>query len=206
MISAGFRHLAVAMSLAAGGVLAGCATGAVDNRGYGAGPIPTKLTACYGYGCRMEKSFPLTKGATDRFAAIMSEGKASPEAERAAVRKAVAYYEEMSAAAIGARDGPKSPVVASGEKGQMDCVDESTNTHHLLVYLETRGLLAHHSVQQNVTRGALVDGRYPHWTAVLKDKTDGKKWAVDSWYEPAGGLPDVVELAYWRTRGVWGER
>lgn len=186
-------------------MLAGCATGAVNDH-KSVEPVPTKLVACYSYGCRMTKSFPVTKAISDRFASIMGQGKASPAAERAALRKAVAYYEELSTAAIGYRDGPKSPIVATGEKGQMDCIDESTNTRHVMLYLQARGLLQHHTVEQNVTRGALIDGRYPHWTAVIKDKSDSKKWAVDSWYEPGGGLPDVVELAYWRKRGVMGER
>lgn len=206
MMSSPFRPFVVAFALAAAGLAGGCATGAVSDRGYGAGAVPTKLTACYGYGCRMEKAFAITSKMSDRFAAIMGAGKASPQAEREAIRRAVAYYEDLSANAIGVRDKAKSPVVASGEKGQMDCIDESTNTRHILTYLANRGLITQHSVEQNVTRGALIDGRYPHWTAVVKDKADGKKWAVDSWYEPAGGLPDVTELAYWRTRGVWGER
>jgi len=51
----------------------------------------------------------------------------------------------------------------------------------------------------------LIDGRYPHWTAAVRDNS-GKDWAVDSWFEVAGGPPDIVPLSYWRTRGVWGER
>lgn len=206
MISPRFRHLPVAFALGASVFLAGCATGAVSDRGYGVGPVPTKLTACHGYGCRLEKSFAITKKTSDRFAAIMARGKSSPEAERAAVSSAVQFYEELSAAAIGHRDGPKSPVVASGAPGQMDCIDESTNTRHLMMYLQNRGLIVHHTVQQNVTRGALIDGRYPHWTAVLRETKSGKRWAIDSWYEPAGGPPDIMELAEWRKRGVWGER
>jgi hypothetical protein len=204
MICTAFRHIRVASALAASVLLAGCATGAVSDRGY-PGPLPTKLTACHGYGCRLERNFPITQSVADRFDAIMQPGKTSPEAERAALSNAIQYYEDLAAAAIGHRDGPKSPVVASGEKGQMDCIDESTNTRRLMTYLEARGLLAHHSISQNVTRGALLDRRYPHHTAVIKETVSGKKWAVDSWYEPAGGPPDIVDLAYWRTRGVWGE-
>jgi hypothetical protein len=205
MIATYLRLAGTAAAVALAGLLAGCATGAVSDRGY-AGPVQTKLTACFSYGCRAEKSFPITQGVSDRFAAIMADGAPSPEAERAALSKAIQYYEELSASAIGYRDGPKSPVVATGAKGQMDCIDESTNTRHVMMYLQDRGLMTHHAVQASVTRGALVDGRYPHWSAVIKDKASGKRWAVDSWYEPAGGPPDIVDLAYWRTRGIWGER
>lgn len=168
-------------------------------------PVPTKLTSCYGYGCRSMARIHVTEEVSSRFGAIMEYGAPSPEAERAAISKAVQYFEELSIGAIGASDLPKSPIVASGKKGQMDCIDESTNTRHVMLYLQSRGLLRHHKVQPNVSRGLLIDGRYPHWTAVITDPS-GKKWAVDSWYEAAGGPPDIVSLDYWRTRGVMGER
>lgn len=170
-----------------------------------AAPLPTKLRACYGYGCAKSATFPITAAIAGRFGAIMAAGRSSPEAERAAISKAVQYYEDLSANAIGARDKARSPVVASGEKGQMDCIDESTNTHGLLLYLAQRGLLRFHKVRDNTARGFFIDGRYPHFTAVVRDGT-GKDWAVDSWFEAAGGPPDIVPLSYWRKRGVLGER
>ena len=87
----------------------------------------------------------------------------------------------------------------------MDCIDESTNPRAVLLYLDQRHLLAFHTVRANTARGVLIDGRYPHWTAAVRDNS-GKDWAVDSWFEAAGGPPDIVPLSYWRTRGVWGER
>lgn len=198
-------HAGVGLALGATMLLAGCATGGVGDR-QSVTPVPTHFVACYAYGCRIEKKFPITKPVADRFAAIMASASASPAAERAAISSAVQYYEELSAKAIGARDEAKSPVMASGAPGQMDCIDESTNTRHLMQYLEARGFMVHHSIEQNVTRGALLDGRYPHWTAVIKERGSGTKWAVDSWYEPAGGAPDIMPLAEWRKRGVWGER
>ena len=167
--------------------------------------VPVKFVSCYGYGCRTRVTYPITQNMADRFAAIMKEGASSAEAERAALRRAVAYYEELSTARIGAVDEPKSPIAHSGKQGQMDCIDESTNTKHVMLYLQARGLLGYHSVQPNTSRGLLIDGRYPHWTAVIKD-TSGKNWAMDSWYEAGGGPPDIVPLDYWRTRGVMGER
>jgi hypothetical protein len=189
--------------LFAGLFIAGCAPDFKEQKANAV--VPHKFVACYGYGCRTRATYGITQEMSDRFAAIMNEGSVSPEAERAALRKAVAYYEKLSTQHIGATDEPKSPIAHSGKKGQMDCIDESTNTKHVMLYLQARGLFAYHRVEPNTSRGLLLDGRYPHWTAVIRD-TNGKKWAVDSWYEPSGGQPDVVPLDYWRTRGVWGER
>jgi hypothetical protein len=189
--------------LFAGLFVAGCAPDFKEQKANAV--VPMKFVACYGYGCRTRATFNITQEMSDRFASIMNEGKASAEAERQAIRNAIAYYEDLSAARIGARDEPKSPVAASGKLGQMDCIDEATNSKHVMLYLQARGLFAYHQVQPNTSRGLLLDGRYPHWTALIKD-SNGKKWAVDSWYEPAGGKPDIVPLDYWRTRGVMGER
>lgn len=119
--------------------------------------------------------------------------------------KAVQYYENRAARAVGVPDRAKSNAGQWRKQGQMDCIDESTNTRTFLIYLERRGLLKHHTVQRNVTRGFLIDRRYPHSTAVLQEKS-GEKWTVDSWYAPAGGAPDIMKLSRWLTRGVMGVR
>ena len=163
------------------------------------------IEVCHSHGCARRKKLVLGPGDTERFAAIMAAGAVSPAAERAAVSSAVKYFEKRATAVIGVPDQPKSNFGTSGKQGQMDCIDESTNTRALLLYLQSRGLLKHHSVERNVSRGFFADGRYPHFTAILRDKT-GAKWAVDSWYEPAGCAPDIWPLALWKTRGVAGER
>ena len=87
----------------------------------------------------------------------------------------------------------------------MDCIDESTNTDNFLHYLQSRGWLKHHTVARRTSRGAFIDGRYPHWTAVIEDR-QGQRWAVDSWYEEGGGPPDIMPLRQWKQRGYMGER
>ena len=164
-----------------------------------------RLGVCHGFGCRFKSELELGMVNGKRLSRIMTAGAASPIAERAAVSKAVRFYEDRAAQVVGVRDHPKSDASQFGKRGQMVCIDESSNTRSLLVYLERRGLLKHHSVDRNVTRGFLIDRRYPHSTAVLRERS-GKKWAVDSWYEPAGGPPDILPLSEWTTRGIMGAR
>lgn len=160
-----------------------------------------RIDVCHGYGCAFRARLDLGPGDARRFAAILSAGRSSPAAERKAVAKAVSYFEKRAQQVTGVRDQPKSEFGASKIKGQMDCVDESTNTDALLRYLQGRGLLKHHKVLSRTSRGFLLDGRYPHWTAVIASP-DGAKWAVDSWYAPMGGEPDVLPLPQWKQRGV----
>jgi hypothetical protein len=135
---------------------------------------PKTIQVCHGYGCKFRSRLVLTASDGARFRSIMSAGAGSPKAERAAISRAVRAYEERTFAATGFRDRPKTQI-GKPERGQMDCIDESTNTRALLLYLAERGLLRHHKVERNVSRGFFVDKRYPHFTAVISDPA-GAKW------------------------------
>ncbi|PWK65931.1 hypothetical protein [Aminobacter sp. AP02] len=163
--------------------------------------VTNRIDICHGYSCAFRSRLDLGPNDAKRFASILASGKASPQAERAAIAKAVSYFETRSQQVTGVRDQPKSEFGASKVRGQMDCVDESTNTNSLLRYLEARGLLKYHKVEAKTSRGFLLDGRYPHWTAVIR-APDGVKWVVDSWYAPMGGAPDIIPLSDWKVRGV----
>ena len=165
----------------------------------------SRIHVCHGYNCIYKTRLSLGPADAERFGQIMRQGAATPEAERAAISRAVQHFETRAFQAIGIRDRAKSTLLDSGEKGQMDCIDESTNTRSLLLYLAHLGLLKHHQVGANVSRGFLLDGRYFHSTAVIRDSA-GKRWAVDSWYEPMGGPPDIMPLEEWMSRGVAGAR
>ncbi|WP_292600543.1 hypothetical protein [Mesorhizobium sp.] len=160
-----------------------------------------RIPICHGYSCNYRTMLALGPGDGARFRSVLRAGAGSPQAERAAISKAVRYFEQRILRATGIRDLPQSEFGASRIRGQMDCVDESTNTHALLVYLAERKLLRFHKVEDKASRGLFVDGRYPHWTAVISDRK-GTEWVVDSWYAPMGGAPDVFPLSQWKKRGV----
>ena len=182
-----------------GGFAAGCVSG-VDSGRYGLEAVGRKIDVCHGYSCKYRSKLTLGAADTRRFASILAAGQKSPQAERAAIARAVSYFESRTRAVTGVRDEPQSKFGASGVRGQMDCVDESTNTRALLLYLEKRRLLRHHTVARNASRGFFLDGRYLHNTAVIRDAR-GVKWAVDSWYAPMGGAPDILPLSQWMPRG-----
>ena len=171
--------------------------------------VPSELTAtaskrisiCHGYSCNYRTTLMLGSADGARFRSILRAGAGSAQAERSAISKAVRYFEQRILQATGVRDLPQSKFGASRIRGQMDCVDESTNTHALLVYLAERKLLRFHKVENNASRGLFVDGRYPHWTAVISDR-GGAEWVVDSWYAAMGGAPDIFPLSRWKERGV----
>lgn len=163
------------------------------------------LKVCHGYSCHYQTALRLSDSDLARMRSILRSGAGSAKAERRAISRLVQYYERRAAGAVGIKDRAKSDFGRGRERGQMDCIDESTNTTALLRLVAGRGWLNHHTVARPTSRGFFVDARYPHSTAVLID-AGGEKWAVDSWYEPAGGPPDIMPLSQWRMRGVRGQR
>jgi hypothetical protein len=168
-------------------------------QGY-AEPTQDLVIACHGYGCFRRQNVPVEAGWFTRIRAVLAAGQESPDAERKALREAIRIYTAYVAARIGAKpDTPGSPPSLSGVPGQMDCLDVTANTTSLLVVLEDRHLLAHHNIHQPESRGFFLDGRYPHFTAVITDD-QGKSWAVDPWRQAPGQLPDLLPLPVWRQR------
>lgn len=163
-----------------------------------------RITVCHGFDCRNQTALTFSAEDQQRLRALFA-ANADAAAERDAIRKAVQAFENATTARLGVEDEPKSDLSQTGRHGQMDCIDESTNTRTFLRYLGSNGLLKHHTVQTNVTRGVIFDGRYFHATAVIRDG-GGQRWAVDSWYEPAGGAPDIMRLEEWLGRGQMGRR
>lgn len=160
---------------------------------------------CHGYDCYYKTKVNLTATDLRHIQSLLRQGARSPTDERKALRQAVALFEERSTRAIGVRDKPRMQFGRARIKGQMDCVDESTNTDNFIRYLDSRGWLKYHRPVRKTTRGSFFDGRYPHWTAVIEDNAS-MKWAVDSWFEAGGGPPDIMPLSEWKRRGYGGER
>ena len=80
----------------------------------------------------------------------------------------------------------------------MDCLDTTANTISLLLLLQDEGLLTHHRVDGPQSRGIFLDGRYPHFSAVIRQNGSDARWAVDPWTRAPGGTPDIVPLAAWQ--------
>ncbi len=186
--------------------IAACLPVAASHAGGAKSSPPDRIAICHGFDCHFRSRYVVSASDRARFARILSAGMASPAAERAAISRAIMFFEQRATAAIGVADRAKSTPRQARRKGQMDCIDESTNSRALLLFLRHNGWLRHHDVLPTTSRGAFLDGRYPHATAVVKERASGRKWAIDSWYEPAGGPPDIMPLEEWRKRGVWGER
>lgn len=180
--------------------LAGCSASGTSKPATSAYGAPKAVfDVCSGYSCVLKDRLVLTKRQVARLERILKTGRKNPSAERKAIRKAIGTMERYAAANL---RFPKDPKMANprynGRRGFMDCVDESLNTTAYLQYFAKRGWLKHHKPRRYYAeRGLLVDGRYPHKSAVMI-QNDGTGWTVDSWYLDNGSPPDIIKLKRWK--------
>lgn len=176
-------------------------------------PSDRAVTICHAYGCQKTTRVLFSDRDVAQIARVMKKAKKAdtPAEERRAVAYAVAWMETEVGKRIGtSADRPGMDFRASGDPTQQDCVDEATTTTSYLMFLKRRGLIRHHTVEIPMSKGNLIKGAmqgnpvkyWPHWTAVLKDTSDGEKWAVDSWIYKNGENPAVVKIDEWYIKDI----
>jgi hypothetical protein len=117
-------------------------------------------------------------------------------AERRQIATAVARLEQTIGPKTGTRGDLGGTFHGFGREGQMDCIDEATNTETYLRLLEAAGHLRHHRVVGTATRGFFVRG-WPHTAAVIEERAGGARHVVDSWFHDNGVPPELVPLTDW---------
>ncbi len=167
--------------------------GGIENRG-------DTLYICHGFGCEYRTAVPFSQNDKHRLQAILKRGRLSPESERSAISRAVQWQERRVGPVVGSSNDIGGLDMGHGNvKGQMDCIDEATNTTSLLMYASSRGWLKYHRVARPASRGYFLDGKYPHVSAVVVDTTTGIAWVVDSWRLSNGKAPDILHMSRWLT-------
>lgn len=162
-------------------------------------PSASVVTVCHGFGCRDRTEVAFSASDRMKLVQMLRAGQASPASERRAIAVAVAWFDRRVGPATGTQHHVARAGLAqmSDAGSQFDCIDASRNTTSLLLVLDELHLLKHHRVEQPAARGALLDGRWPHATAVVAERTSQKQWAVDSWTHAAGERPDIMPLEQW---------
>jgi hypothetical protein len=158
------------------------------------------MTVCYGFVCRRREILDFTPADRNALTQILSSGHASAIAERAAVQKAVIWFDRRMGPVIGTNKRvAKADFRYFDDKHNYDCWDTTRNTTSLLLVLQEWGLFKYHTVGNPHYRGNALVLQTPHNTAVLIDRATKVEWVVDLW--PRGYLqpPDVMTLEKWVT-------
>ena len=161
-------------------------------------PSATSMTVCYGFVCRRREILDFTAADRKALTQIMTAGRASAVTERAAVQKAVIWFDRRMGPILGTdKRVAKADFRYFDDKHNYDCWDTTRNTTSLLLVLQEWGLLKHHVVGDPRYRGNALVLQTPHNTPVLVDIATKVDWVVDLW--PRGYLqpPDVMTVEQW---------
>jgi hypothetical protein len=163
-------------------------------------PSATSMTVCYGFVCRRRYILDFTAGDRAALAAIMNGGRANAAAERAAVQKAVIWFDRRMGPILGTNKRvAKADFRFRDDSHNFDCWDTTRNTTSLLLVMQQWGLFKFHSVGDPKYRGNALVLQTPHNTAVLVERATRVEWVVDLWTRGYLQPPDVMTVAKWVT-------
>jgi hypothetical protein len=163
-------------------------------------PSAQRMTVCYGFVCRRREILDFTASDRNALTQIMAAGRASAAAERAAVQKAVIWFDRRMGPVIGTdKRVAKADFRYFDDKHNYDCWDTTRNTTSLLLVLQEWGLLKYHAVGDPHYRGNALVLQTPHNTAVLVDRATKIEWVVDMWPRGYSMPPDVMTVEKWVT-------
>ena len=159
-------------------------------------PSPQAFSVCYGHTCHNIETLSISREEWERATAPLEEPAESAAKERQAIAASIAIMEDIVGRKTGTYRDLGRNLRGMGESGQMDCIDESTNTNTYLYMLEQAGYLRWHRLLPRSTRFGFRAGM-PHTTAVIEDICSSRRYAVDSWFFDNGKPPAIVELSAW---------
>lgn len=160
-------------------------------------PNASAMTVCYGFVCRRRTTLDFNAADRKVLTQIMAAGKTA-ESERAAVQKAVIWFDKRMAPELGTdKRVANADFRYFDDKHNYDCWDTTRNTTSLLLVLREWGLLKHHTVGNPRYRGNVIVLQTPHNTAVLVDRMTQVEWAVDLWPRKFAEAPDVMPVEKW---------
>lgn len=157
------------------------------------------IPVCFDFGCKHSATVSLPINEWQEVTGWFHPAASTPEQEREQIRRAIGWMEVL----IGrytpthrdlAFDLPRQADTSHLFPGQQDCIDEAVNTTTYLRLLELNGFLKHHTVIEQAYRQALFD---QHWAGQIREIQSGKRWVVDSWFQPNGYLPVIQASEKW---------
>ena len=120
-------------------------------------PSAKSMTVCYGFVCRRREILDFTSQDRSALTQIMAAGKASAVAERAAVQKAVVWFDRRMGPILGTdKRVAKADFRYFDDKHNYDCWDTTRNTTSLLLVLRDWGLLKHHAIGNGTASNSLA--------------------------------------------------
>lgn len=163
-------------------------------------PDARRVVVCHAYECLVKTGVSLSDQDIQTIRKLMAPGKASPQAERRVIAETIGWMERRVAGETGtASDRDYRDLLSGGDLTQLDCIDEASNSTSYMMLFRKLELIHHHRIGYPIAKGFLLDGRYPHVTAVVIETETGKEYSIDSWVFANGETAAVSPLDVWLT-------
>ena len=159
-------------------------------------PAPAHFNICFNHGCQNLTDVSLAPEQWQEIRRLFSPEPTSPREERERIAQAVGKLETLVGQLTGIDNDRGGSMAGLWMRNQMDCVDESTNTHNYLVMLMNDGLLKYHVPADSERR--FRPRLYQHYSAVIEEIATKRKYAVDSWFLDNGKPPFIIPLSAWK--------
>lgn len=163
-------------------------------------PTPARFSVCSEHTCHKLSIVSLSASQWQQVRDEFTPAAPDSAQERAQIARAVARMESLVGELTGTAGDKGRNFQGVGIEGQLDCIDESTNTTLYLTMMIQDGLVKWHALEDRETRGFFIFG-WPHTTAVISDKQTGERFAVDTWFRDNGEPPYILPLRIWE--GGW---
>jgi hypothetical protein len=151
---------------------------------------------CHEYGCQVETDIVFVEARLERVARLLRLAD-DAEGERRFLAVALGWLYGWAGEQSVVRNDRGGNYADGEEEGRMDCIDHSISTTRLLRLLEARKLLRWHRVlEPEVRHRALFFGE--HWSAVIEDKKDKRRYVLDSWFVNNGEPAVLLPLDDWK--------
>jgi hypothetical protein len=161
-------------------------------------PAPGRFSVCFDHSCRTIVTRSVSNREWQMITAPLQTPASMAADERTAIAHAIALMEQAVGKKTGTTGDRGGNLAGFGKPGQMDCIDESSNTTTYLKMLQQEDLFRFHEVRDRSTRFGLLAGM-PHTSAVIRDIASGQDYVVDSWFYDNGKLPVIMPLEEWKS-------
>jgi hypothetical protein len=159
-------------------------------------PMAARPVICHGFGCAYQTPIALRPADSAQIRKFFASAKDAID-ERRALARTMAWYDRRVAGEAGTvKARARAGIGSAGDPSQFDCLDRTTNTIGLLLVISEMGLLRYHEIETPESRGGFAS--LPHTTAVMRERDNGQKWAVDAWTHNNGEYPDILKLEIWK--------
>lgn len=168
------------------------------NRPFIGFPTPNNYSICHYHSCSKIAFASLSDKQWQTIELLFQPIATNAAQEREYIKLAVALLERYTGEQTGTYRDLAENDISQGLNGQLDCIDEATNTTVYIRMLQNAGLLHWHQQTSRLSR-SIFSGNTPHNTATIIDIETSQRFAVDSWFGDNGQPPAIVKLEQWQS-------